>query len=171
MEAKQVEREAKEGELLAPAGAQFFGVSPALAKVRLFGAGLFLLPALILSVVIALHVGSWFYVFSGVLVVIALWLLWLIPRQVRAIAYATTDTDLLVRRGILFRRLDVVPYGRIQFVDVQEGPVSRFLGIATLTLNTASASTDASLPGVPADRAAQLRDLLVTLGSDNLSGL
>ncbi len=164
---------------ISPQGVEFRRVSSSLTKVRLIGAGIgLLLPALIcVLVTIPLvsmgleGVAPWLYGVAGFLLLLFLWLLWLIPRQVKAIGYATTDTDFLVRRGIMFRRLDIVPYGRIQFVDVNEGPIARRLGIATCQLHTASAGTDAKIDGLPVGEAAVLRDLLVANGSSNLSGL
>lgn len=156
---------------LAPAGVVFRPVSRSLASVRLVGVGIFVgLPA-VAFVVLGVTLSPFFYIGAAVLALVFLWLLWLIPRQVRAIGYATEESDFLVRRGIMFRRLDIVPYGRIQFVDVSEGPVARHLGIASCHLHTASATTDASIAGLPAAEAASLRDLLVKNGSSNLSGL
>lgn len=155
---------------LAPSGVNFLHVSPALAKVRLIvAAGFTLVPALVFGVLGAVS-NRWFFIPAGVALAVFIWLLWLIPRQVRAIMFATSENDFLVRRGIMFRSLDVVPYGRIQYVDVKEGPIARNLGIATVQLYTASAQTDASLHGLPAAEAAKLRDLLVNSGSTNLSG-
>ncbi len=61
---------------------------------------------------------------------LALWRLVLIPRQVRSIGYAEREDDLLIRRGIFFQRTLVVPYGRMQYVDIGAGPVERGLGCA-----------------------------------------
>ena len=153
---------------LTPAGVDFRHVSKSLATVRLIAAVLSLgIPAAAFAVLGAIF-SPWFYVGAGVAVLI---FLWLIPRQVRAIQFATTETDFLVRRGIMFRRLDIVPYGRIQYVDVHEGPIARKLGVAAIQLHTAAADTDASLDGLPASQAAELRDLLVANGVSNLSGL
>ena len=163
--------ETTEADALAPAGIEFSHVSKSLATVRLIGAGLALLAPLIVFVVLGALVDAWFYAGAGACLLIFLWLLWLIPRQVNAMRFATTETDFLVRRGIMFRKLDIVPYGRIQYVDVKEGPIARWLGIAGVQLHTASASTDASLEGLPASDAADLRDLLVANGASNLSGL
>jgi membrane protein YdbS with pleckstrin-like domain len=106
-----------------------------------------------------------------VLVLLGLWALVLVPRQVRAIGYAERDDDLLIRHGIMFRQLVVVPYGRMQMVDVTAGPVERRFGIATLRLHTASAGTDASIRGLPPDEAARLRDRLAALGEARSAGL
>lgn len=156
---------------LSPAGVDFRHVSQSLATVRLIGTGLtMLIPAAVFAV-IGVWLSPWFYIGTGVMVALYAWQLWLIPRQVRATMYATTDTDFLVRRGIMFRRLDIVPYGRIQYVDVEEGPIARRLGIAGIQLHTASATTDAKLEGLPVYEAADLRDLLVANGAATLSGL
>jgi uncharacterized protein len=95
----------------------------------------------------------------------------LIDRQWRAIGYAEREDDLLVKRGLMFRQLVVVPYGRMQFVDVNAGPLDRRFGIATVQLHTASAATDASIPGLPPEEAARLRDRLAALGLTRTAGL
>ena len=102
---------------------------------------------------------------------IALLCLWLIPAQVRALRYALAETDFVIRRGVINRSLTMVPYGRIQYVDIKQGPVLRFMGIATIKLSTASAHTDATLSGVPVADAVGLRDVLAERGSAELKGL
>jgi membrane protein YdbS with pleckstrin-like domain len=105
------------------------------------------------------------------LLVLALWRLVLIPRQVRAIGYAERDDDLLIRGGIFFQRVMVVPYGRMQYVDISVGPVERSLGLCTLKLYTASTGTNASIPGLPAEEGARLREQLSARGEARLAGL
>ena len=156
---------------LSPPGVEFRRVSPSLAVVRVAGAGLSLLLPAAGFAVLAFLLSRWLFLGSLAVVLVFLWLLWLIPRQVRATMYATSDSDFLVRRGIMFRRLDVVPYGRIQFVDVHEGPIARRLGIAEVQLHTASAGTDAKVAGLPSGEAAVLRDLLLSNGAASFSGL
>lgn len=92
-------------------------------------------------------------------------------RRVRAWAYAEREDDLLVRRGLLVRRLSVVPYGRMQFVDVTSGPLSRRYGLAEVRLHTAATASDARVPGLPAAEADRLRDRLAALGEARAAGL
>lgn len=94
-----------------------------------------------------------------------------VPRAVRSWQYAEREQDLLVTRGRLLRRLTVVPYGRMQVIEVSANPVSTRLGIATVTLVTASASTDARVPGVPVATAYELRDRLAAKGEALTAGL
>ncbi|MFI5933588.1 PH domain-containing protein [Actinoplanes sp. NPDC051494] len=92
-------------------------------------------------------------------------------RAVRAWGYAERDNDLLVRHGLVVRRLSIVPYARMQFVDVTAGPLERAFKLATVQLHTASAASDAKIPGLPPQEAARLRDRLTALGEDRAEGL
>jgi membrane protein YdbS with pleckstrin-like domain len=95
----------------------------------------------------------------------------LVGRRYRAWGYAEREDDLLVRRGVMIRRLTVVPYGRMQFVDVTAGPVDRLFGLATVQLHTASARSDARIPGLASTEAQRLRDRLAALGEAKAAGL
>ncbi|WP_375389207.1 PH domain-containing protein [uncultured Amnibacterium sp.] len=93
------------------------------------------------------------------------------PRRVHAIGWILRDDDLVVRRGILLSRLVAVPYGRMQLIDVNRGPVARLVGLAELRLVTAAATSDVALPGLPEAEAAQLRDALVARAEERRVGL
>jgi uncharacterized protein len=94
-----------------------------------------------------------------------------VGRNARWWAYAERDEDLYVRHGVMFRRLVVVPYGRMQYVDVQSGPLEQVFRIASVHLHTASPGTSARIPGLPAEEAARLRDRLTSLGEAQAAGL
>ncbi len=94
-----------------------------------------------------------------------------VERRCAAWGYLEREDDLLVRRGVLVRRTSVVPYGRMQYVDVTAGPLARRYGLATVTLHTAAAATDASVPGLLAAEASRLRDRLAALGEARQAGV
>jgi uncharacterized protein len=106
-----------------------------------------------------------------VTVVLAVWRAVAIVRAVRAWGYAERDNDLLVRHGLLVRRLSIVPYARMQFVDVSAGPLERAFDLATVQLHTAAAASDAKVPGLRPAEASRLRDRLTALGEDRAEGL
>lgn len=111
---------------------------------------------------------------TAVLVVAALSaVLWwvMIGRRWRAWGYAERERDLMIRRGVLVRHLTIVPYGRMQFVDVSQGPLARALGVSTVQLHTAAAATDARIPFVADSEATRLRDRLTVLGEAHAAGL
>lgn len=154
-----------------PGGLAWHPVSPRLRVARHVVLALMLgLPALALTVV-AIIWGGWVWLAPAVVGTLAIWGALLIPRQVRALGYAEREADLIIRKGVMFRSLVVVPYGRMQFVDVQAGPLARRCGIAQVQLHTASPGTDASIPGLPPDEAARVRDRLSALGEARLAGL
>ncbi len=147
-------------------------VSPRLAAARLLVLGLWAVVLLAPTSVLAAVLGiAWLWAVPGVLSALLLWGALLVRRQVGALRYAERDDDLLIRRGIMFRELVVVPYGRMQYVDVSSGPLARRFDIATVQLHTAAPGTDATIPGLPPAEAARLRDRLASRGESRLAGL
>ena len=95
----------------------------------------------------------------------------IIARNAKAWGYAERDEDLYITHGATFKELIVVPYGRMQFVDVTSGPVERHFGLSKVHLHTASPKTNAQIPGLPPEEAARLRDRLTGLGESQAAGL
>lgn len=152
-------------------GVTWTPVSDKLIGVRRLTAGIWLGLPLLATAVPAVIFGGAVWIAPAVFAAFGAWAFWLIPRQVRAIGYAELEDDLLIRKGVMFRSLSVVPYGRMQFVDVQAGPLTRRAGIAQVQLHTASAGSDAAIPGLPESEAARLRDRLSEAGEARLAGL
>lgn len=113
--------------------------------------------------------GVWIAV-GCALLLLAIGLLFAV-RRYRSWGYQERSADLLVRRGVLIEKLTVVPYGRMQIVDVTAGAIERAFGLATIQLHTASASTDARIPGLTPDEATRLRDQLAALGEAQAAGV
>lgn len=95
----------------------------------------------------------------------------IIPRQVRAMGYLEKRDDLLLRRGILFRHQVAVPYGRIQYVDIRQGPLQRMLGITYIVITTAGGGTASTFEGLEMAEAERLRDELTQRGYARLAEL
>jgi membrane protein YdbS with pleckstrin-like domain len=95
----------------------------------------------------------------------------LLGRNWRSWRYAERADDLLLSRGVLWREETVVPYGRMQLVEVTSGPVERHFGLASVQLHTAAAATDATIPGLDPAEAERLRDRLTELGEARSAGL
>ncbi len=106
----------------------------------------------------------------GVLAVGALFA-WFQLRRFNAWSYAEREDDLLVKRGVMFSRLSVIPYGRMQYIDVTAGPLERPFGLATVKMHTAAAASDARIPGLERAEAERLRDRLAQLGEAQAAGL
>jgi membrane protein YdbS with pleckstrin-like domain len=106
----------------------------------------------------------------GVALIVAI--SWMVLRgRYRSWGYLERADDLVVRHGLLFRQVTVVPYGRMQFIDVSAGPIDRLFGLATVQLHTAAAASDARIPGLEQAEADRLRDRLASLGEAQATGL
>ncbi|MBB2900812.1 hypothetical protein FHR75_001600 [Kineococcus radiotolerans] len=159
------------GDPFAPDGVAWQRISPRWAAAqRVAGAIVFGVVAVVV-VVLALLLTPWIWLALAVVVPLWAWDFAWSGRQARAWGYAERDDDLLVVKGILFRSLVVVPYGRLQYVDVEAGPLDRRFGLAKVQLHTASSDSDAAIPGLPPAEAARLRDRLAARGEARLAGL
>jgi uncharacterized protein len=128
--------------------------------------------AVVAGVAAGIPVGAWAGVAAAAAVAAAAGVvLWVERRRYLAWAYREREEDLIVSRGVLVRRVSVVPYGRMQFVEVTAGPVERVFRLATVQLHTAAAASDARIPGLERDEAARLRDRLAMLGEARAAGL
>ena len=75
--------------------------------------------------------------------------------------YQISRDRLRVVRGVMFRSDTIVPFGRVQHIDVDQGPVERALGIATLTLHTAgNHNSSVHLPGLGHGLAVEMREAI-----------
>lgn len=99
-------------------------------------------------------------IIAGTVLLIALALVIRIPQtRYNARGYQISADRLRVVRGLLFRHDTVVPFGRVQHIDVDQGPLDRFFGIATLTLHTAgNHNASVALPGLGEELAREMRE-------------
>lgn len=161
-------------ELFAPPGYPWQRLSQSYRSLRRVNAViwpviLFVIPAVVVFIVTELW---WISAILLGLAVIFMAFNWILAdRNWRSWGYVEREDDLYITHGVLFRSLIAVPYGRMQLVDVNSGPLQRAFGLATVTLITASPSTGASIPGLTPSEAARLRDRLTELGEARASGL
>ncbi len=147
-------------------------VSPKLVVVDLVGALVFLLATAAGAVVFWLLLDVlWLAIVLAALAICGLVNLILVPRRVRAIGYQLREDDLLFRRGIMWQRFVAVPYGRMQLVDINRGPIARGLGLSELKFVTAAASAGVTIPGLLEADADALRDHLVDVAESRRAGL
>lgn len=161
-------------DLFSPPGTAWRPVSPQLRRLRRAVLSGLVASGLVVGAVLAVTFG-WPVAWTAALAVVLLVVLgagwWLIGHNVRAWGYAERDDDLYIKHGAMFRQLVAVPYGRMQYVDVNAGPFEQMYGIASVRLHTASPRSGAKIPGLPADEAARLRDRLTELGESQAAGL
>lgn len=106
-------------------------------------------------------------ILPGLIPVLIIFLLLLVAVAVRwfdwrRTGYTLDDDRLLIRTGWWRRRLLVLPFARIQSVDLTESIVSRPFGVASLRFGIAGGSIRGEIiPAIPRATARQLRDELL----------
>ncbi|MDT0341757.1 PH domain-containing protein [Streptomyces litchfieldiae] len=153
-------------------GEEWRPVQPALLRMRRLVLALWAAPLVLVAAGLPPLLGAAAWALPAVpLLGAALWGWRALGRNWRSWRYLERDDDLLISRGVLWRQLTVVPYGRMQLVEVTSGPLDRRFGLARLQLHTAAAATDATIPGLSPAEAERLRDRLTELGEARSAGL
>ena len=142
-----------DGEALTP-------LHPNYVKVVRLGTLLFVLPPIVVALILELNGSLPRGVFLVPVLLLALYLIIRAPlRRYHARGYQMGADRLRVVRGLIFRSDTVVPFGRVQHIDVHQGPVERGYGLATLVLHTAgNHNASVSLPGLGHDDAMAMRE-------------
>jgi membrane protein YdbS with pleckstrin-like domain len=161
-------------ELFAPPVYEWQRLSPKYRSMRQLTS--LVVPPVLLTIpalIVGVTSGRWWI--SGLIwaaaVVIAIVRFAFVGRSWRSWGYVEREDDLYITHGVMFRSLIAVPYGRMQLVEVESGPLERGFGLATVTLKTASPETGARIPGLSPEEATRLRDRLTELGEAHASGL
>ncbi|UCR88507.1 PH domain-containing protein [Mycetocola spongiae] len=131
----------------------------------------FVIVAVATAVVYFLSEEIWPLLVGGAVLLITVIVMIVTPRRARSIGYRLRADDLLFRRGLMWQRFVAVPYGRMQLIDINRGPIARSFGLAELKFVTASAGTDVTIPGLPIAEAEALRDRLVEVAESRRTGL
>ncbi|WP_341956449.1 PH domain-containing protein [Microbacterium sp. LWH13-1.2] len=126
--------------------------------------------AIALVLALVLH-QTWVWIPAGVIVLITLITLIILPRQAKAIGYMLRADDIVFRKGILWQRMIAVPYGRMQLVDITQGPLDRAFGVTQLKMVTAAATTGVQIPGLTQAASEALRDTLIEVAETRRTGL
>lgn len=96
-----------------------------------------------------------------VMLVVAFLVIRMPLRRYHARGYHMAFDRLRVVRGLLFRSDTVVPFGRVQHIDVSRGPLERYYGLATLVLHTAGThNASIRIPGLGEEDALAMRETI-----------
>lgn len=118
--------------------------------------------ALLVAAATAMAAPGWVVWVALLVAPVAVVLGWLwAGRRYARFGYAVTQEVLRVRDGVLVHIDAAVPLFRVQHIDVERGPLERWLGLATLVVHTAAPAADTTLPGIAAADAAALRDTIL----------
>jgi hypothetical protein len=141
-------------------------VEPAYVHVLRISWAMFLVPLTIGAVVLDTQVlmaetafGGWLTAFAGTLLLMSVFVT--APRQYARMGYALGSDYLRVVRGFLFHTDTVVPFVRVQHIDVGQGPVERLFALATVQVHTAGTHNSVvTLPGLKRADAEAMRETI-----------
>ena len=148
-------------------------VEPAYRHVLRLGAAMFWLPMLVGSLVLDrlvlndLSIAGLAPVLVGLTAFSAILVA---PERIyRRLGYSVDGELLRVVRGWLFHSDTIVPFVRVQHIDVKRGPLDKLFGTATLVVHTAGTHNSiVSLPGLSPDTSAAIReDIRGSISSDS----
>jgi len=147
-------------------------ISPRYVVSQVVQNAIFIAVVLGIAAVLALWLQqTWVWIPAGVIILITLLTLVILPRQAKAIGYMLRADDIVFRKGILWQRMIAVPYGRMQLVDITQGPLDRAFGISQLKMVTAAATTGVQIPGLTQAASEALRDTLIEVAETRRTGL
>lgn len=82
-------------------------------------------------------------------------------RRYMRIGYRLTDDELRVAHGLFFRTDTIVPFVRVQHIDLEQGPVERQYGLSSLIVHTSGThNSTVTLPGLRTEVATEMRDTI-----------
>jgi len=121
-----------------------------------------LLLALVAEVALWIQLGSSPGLVLVPVTLLALFQILLLPGRIyRRWGYDMGDEQLRVLRGFLWRTDTIVPFNRIQHIDVAQGPLQRLFGLSTLIVHTAGTHNSiVTLPGLATADAEAMRETI-----------
>lgn len=147
-------------------------ISPRYVVSQFVQNGIFLALVVVAAVVLnVVLMQDWVWIPAGVIILLTVLTLAVLPRQAKAIGYMLRADDIVFRKGILWQRMITVPYGRMQLVDITQGPLDRAFGVSQLKMVTAAATTGVQIPGLTQRAAEALRDTLIEVAETRRTGL
>lgn len=141
-------------------------VEPAYTSVLRIGSALTLVPlaigATVMDYVLIRHIEGPYGLLTALAWLVALLIVVTFPaRRVARWGYAVGEGQLRVARGWLRRTDTIVPFVRVQHIDVGQGPVERWFGLSHLIVHTSGThNSTVTLPGLTAEQAAAMRETI-----------
>jgi membrane protein YdbS with pleckstrin-like domain len=99
---------------------------------------------------------------GGILIVFTLTVLILTPAVFKVKSYALRQRDIMYRSGLLFRSTTVVPFNRVQHVELKTSPIDRMFKLSRLKIYTAGGSqSDLTIPGISPEKASRIKEMII----------
>ncbi|MFW9852629.1 MAG: PH domain-containing protein [Candidatus Thorarchaeota archaeon] len=86
-------------------------------------------------------------IFTGIIILVLLSILFLVKLYIESIKYEVLDTELVIRKGIITKKHTIIPYRTITNLLSKRSPFDRLFGISKIIIQTAGESASAQPEG------------------------
>lgn len=94
--------------------------------------------------------------------VVLLYAIWFAYTSVKRTGIAIREHDFVLKRGIFWQKLILVPFNRIQHIETHRNPLERKMDLASIKLFTAGGmGADLAINGLEVDRAENIRQFIL----------
>ena len=63
-----------------------------------------------------------------------------IPKYYSSVSYMLSESDIVIEKGVWWKRKSIVPYNRVTNIDIFQGPLSRHFELGKISIQTAGFS-------------------------------
>lgn len=78
-------------------------------------------------------------------------------------SFGVRQKDIIYRTGFLYSSVTIIPFNRIQHIEVTIGPVEKLFKLATLKIYTAGgAQSDLKIPGLKNEKAHKIKSFVIS---------
>jgi uncharacterized protein len=126
----------------------------------------FYIPLLIIetaAIIMGLQFPTWLIItaFSTTLALMA-FSVWFVFASHQYYGYALREHDLLFKQGMFWQSIVMIPFNRIQHIEIHRNPVERKLNLASLKLFSAGGiAADMKVHGLPQQKASEIRQFIL----------
>lgn len=103
----------------------------------------------------------WIFVFHVAWFLFGFMTLWYAIRSYIHEGFAIREHDIMYKNGIFFKSLIIIPFNRIQHLEIGHGPIDRYFGLANLSIYTAGgSSSDLIIDGLESNTAQTIKNYI-----------
>jgi len=102
-------------------------------------------------------------IIATILILMFVWYFAMSRRVFNARSYAVRQKDILYTSGLIFRSTTIIPFNRIQHIEIVSGPIDRMFHLASLKIFTAGGTqSDLSISGLLNSDASKIKSFIIS---------
>jgi hypothetical protein len=149
----------------------FIGLEKSYLRIMYLSRLIFLLVLIVLFFAlyffVPVEISNTYFIIAGLIIAfIILTSLLLTKKAFEIKSYGIRKRDIIYKSGLVFRKIVIVPFNRVQHVELKSGPLDRYFGLSSLKIYTAGGSqSDLDIPGLALEKAQQMKEMIIKMTS------